>query len=363
MATNFPLTRFGTQPQGVIPNVATPVQPQNGSFYAPQVQALQRQMDELDANPGGMYTPEQIEERRAQNQRDYEFGMLGMLSGDKNLAPLGGEMYKQAMVGRTPKTTEKGAYDPITGQWTYDPAWKRENLQGRLEKLQNLQSAEQQQNLQREDTQAFRLATLLSQQDQARALHAVAGSNKQSQQDARVWTVEDRMADDATRDLKGHQAVLGGYNNIKAIASRTDPMAGTALVFAYMKMLDPTSVVREGEAASVRNAAGVPDRIINWYNNTLTGDQLGPKQRAEILATAEGLAQVAQKGYDSTVRQYNDKARRRGLNPLNVTGVDDTPPKAPPGRDVDVGNRLGNKPPAPAPPTAFPLTRGATGGY
>ena len=130
-----------------------------------------------------------------------------------------------------------------------------------------------------------------------------------------------------------------------------------------MKMLDPTSVVREGEAASVRNAAGVPDRIINWYNNTLTGDQLGPKQRAEILATAEGLAQVAQKGYDSTVRQYNDKARRRGLNPLNVTGVDDTPPKAPPGRDVDVGNRLGNKPPAPAPPTAFPLTRGATGGY
>src|SRR4030095_11067754 len=145
-----------------------------GSFYDPQIQALERQLADMQSNPQGMYTPEQIEERRAQNQRDYEFGMLGMLSGDRNLGALGGEMYKQALVGRTPKTTEKGAYDPITGQWTYDPSWQRENLQTRLEKLQNLRSAEQQANLTREDQQAARIQQLIMSGQQAAALKAIA---------------------------------------------------------------------------------------------------------------------------------------------------------------------------------------------
>src|SRR4029453_13710641 len=153
MATTFPLTqrRFAVQPQQVPvqPGPGTaPVLPAGGSFYDPQIQALERQLADMQSNPQGMYTPEQIQDRRAQTQRRYEFGMVGMASGDSNLGALGGEMYKQALVGRTPKTTEKGAYDPITGQWTYDPSWQRENLQTRLEGLQNARSSEQPANLQ-----------------------------------------------------------------------------------------------------------------------------------------------------------------------------------------------------------------------
>src|SRR4029453_14366541 len=330
MATNFPLTqrRFGVQPQQVPvqpgPGVA-PALPAGGSFYDPQIQALERQLADMQSNPQGMYTPEQIEERRAQNQRDYEFGMLGMLSGDRNLGALGGEMYKQALVGRTPKTTEKGAYDPITGQWTYGPSWQRENLQTRLERLQNLRSAEQQANLTREDQQAARIQQLIMSGQQAEALKAIsasaAGAGRAAAQDARTWTVEDRMADAFNRDTKGHTAVLGAYKNLQAISQRTDPASDIAFIYAYMKILDPTSVVREGEFATAQNAASVPDRVRNAYNQAMSGQRLNPQQRTDILGAAGRIAGEAKQAYDSSVQQYATKAQRRNLNPENVTGV------------------------------------------
>jgi hypothetical protein len=36
-----------------------------------------------------------------------------------------------------------------------------------------------------------------------------------------------------------------------------------------MKMLDPTSVVREGEFATAQNAASIPIKIVNMYNKAL----------------------------------------------------------------------------------------------
>ena len=52
-----------------------------------------------------------------------------------------------------------------------------------------------------------------------------------------------------------------------------------SLIFGFMKMLDPGSVVREGEFATAQNAASIPDRIRNAYNRALEGTRLNPQQR------------------------------------------------------------------------------------
>jgi hypothetical protein len=52
-----------------------------------------------------------------------------------------------------------------------------------------------------------------------------------------------------------------------------------ALIFSYMKMLDPTSTVREGEFASAQNTGGAPAAIINAYNKLLNGEMLTEEQR------------------------------------------------------------------------------------
>ncbi len=50
--------------------------------------------------------------------------------------------------------------------------------------------------------------------------------------------------------------------------------ASISIVYKFMKSLDPTSVVREGEFATAANAGGVPDNVLNVYNRLVEGERL-----------------------------------------------------------------------------------------
>ena len=80
---------------------------------------------------------------------------------------------------------------------------------------------------------------------------------------------------------------LQAYKKVEAAATG-DPTGANdvALVFNFMKTIDPGSVVREGEFATAENTVGVPDRIRNQYNNILKGNRLGAPQRAQFLESA-----------------------------------------------------------------------------
>jgi hypothetical protein len=92
-----------------------------------------------------------------------------------------------------------------------------------------------------------------------------------------------------------------------------------------MKMLDPESVVREGEFANAQNAAGVPDQVRNLYNRAMSGERLNPTQRAQFLDTAERLMQSAQSQYAQDVERFRSYAPAYGVNPDLIA----TQPSAP----------------------------------
>ena len=69
--------------------------------------------------------------------------------------------------------------------------------------------------------------------------------------------------------------------------------AALAMVFKFMKALDPTSVVREGEQASAENSAGVPEAVRNMYNKIVNGAGLGEEQMKQFVFTAKELANSA----------------------------------------------------------------------
>lgn len=102
-------------------------------------------------------------------------------------------------------------------------------------------------------------------------------------------------------------------------ASKQDTGAGDiALVFSYMKSLDPGSTVMRGEQADAQNAAGVPDRIRQKYNQALEGTRLGEKQRNEFLNASKAILSASEKQLarrDEAIRKIIDK---RGLNPEMV---------------------------------------------
>ena len=100
-----------------------------------------------------------------------------------------------------------------------------------------------------------------------------------------------------------------------------------SLIFGYMKMLDPGSVVREGEFATAQNAAGVPERIQNIYNQVVSGQRLSPSQRTSFKGQAGKLYSAA-KTQEATVRKGIERiAKGYGLNTANIFyEATETPP-------------------------------------
>ena len=146
----------------------------------------------------------------------------------------------------------------------------------------------------------------------------VADTFKQIQRLNQQANQEDKLRGDYEQEVKDLVTVRNQYDRIAVAMKEQTPASDISLVFAYMKMLDPTSVVRESEYATARNAAGVPDRIINLYNKVREGVQLTPEQRADFAKQARGLLIESTKHKLEADTKYRGIARNRGLNPDNI---------------------------------------------
>jgi hypothetical protein len=158
---------------------------------------------------------------------------------------------------------------------------------------------------------------------------------------------EGKMRQEYSNQTKVYQDVKAAYSRV--LASREDAAGDLALIFNYMKMLDPGSVVREGEFATAQNAAGVPDRIWNLYNKTITGERLSGDQRKMFAKQAESLYKQALKD-ENTVRSGIERiAKGYGLNAANIFY---TPTEEPPTAPATEVSGAVAQPPAPTRPAA-----------
>ena len=151
---------------------------------------------------------------------------------------------------------------------------------------------------------------------------------------------------------KGYQDVKSAYGRILAVSDPKTPdeeaAADLALVFNFMKMQDPGSTVNTGEFANAQNAAGVPDRLRNAYNNLVTGGRLNPTQRKAFKGQAENLYKVAGQ-QETTVRTGIERiAKGYGLKTENIfytpTEVAPVALGAPAANSVTVGGQTYTRP-------------------
>jgi len=100
----------------------------------------------------------------------------------------------------------------------------------------------------------------------------------------------------------------------------TNPTAANdlAMIFGYMKILDPGSVVREGEFANAQNTAGVPGKIRSAYNNVLRGERLNPEQRQEFLQSAYGAVKSQIPVLQGLEQQFTQIAAADRLDPSRI---------------------------------------------
>lgn len=145
---------------------------------------------------------------------------------------------------------------------------------------------------------------------------------------------------------KGYQEVKSAFGRVKA--SEDSAVGDLSLIFGYMKMLDPGSVVREGEFATAQNAAGVPERVMNIYNKVVSGERLNAGQRKAFKGQAEKLYQTAAE-QEKTVRQGIERiSKGYGLKTENIfyEAVETPPGQIPPGSSTAGAGRGNVNPPA-----------------
>jgi len=86
--------------------------------------------------------------------------------------------------------------------------------------------------------------------------------------------------------------------------------ADLALIFNYMKMLDPRSVVRESEFAQAQKTANIPGRIWAMYESVVKGGKLGPPQRKMLMAQARNQHDMAAQNIQRYMGSAKDRIRQ-----------------------------------------------------
>jgi 2-succinyl-5-enolpyruvyl-6-hydroxy-3-cyclohexene-1-carboxylate synthase len=140
-------------------------------------------------------------------------------------------------------------------------------------------------------------------------------------QQQRLFQREAQLARDYSTMARQFGPVAEYYAN--AQASRSQALAGDAiaqhsLVFNYMHVLEPTSIVREGEYAAVAARNGAPQWLVNQLDKFKQGTFLPHDQVRKILAELDRLVAAKQPLLQRRMLDFRRRAERWGVDPANI---------------------------------------------
>jgi len=155
------------------------------------------------------------------------------------------------------------------------------------------------------------LSTLGSAINQQQQQNRAFGAGREDQAFSRA----SKLSNDFQRDSAKYIATKDSFQNMLDAASEPSGAGDVNMVYGYMKMLDPTSVVREGEAATAENAGGISAKVRNSYNKIISGEKLNPSVRQDFIKQANNIYNQQAKSHKTRIAQYSKRADSFGLSP------------------------------------------------
>ncbi|MBB2959839.1 hypothetical protein [Methylobacterium sp. R2-1] len=118
--------------------------------------------------------------------------------------------------------------------------------------------------------------------------------------------------------FKNYEQALPIYQAMVEAAPRNSKAADLNLVYGLGKIMDPGSVVREGEMVMVKNTGSLPDWLVGSINSLNGGQALTPETRTAIMTEAFGRMQAYEGALGQETSRYRDIVTRGGINPDDV---------------------------------------------
>ena len=127
----------------------------------------------------------------------------------------------------------------------------------------------------------------------------------------------DSMRTDYEKERKERkiQPVLSAYRRMHNLISRDEEISGMddiAIVFSFMKLLDPGSVVRESEFETAANAGPRAKYFARQWNRFITGGRFTQSDRKGFLKSALNLVKPALDEEKQLQKKYISMSRRYG---------------------------------------------------
>jgi len=117
---------------------------------------------------------------------------------------------------------------------------------------------------------------------------------------------------------KEYQKVRDSFTRVKGSVRNPSAAGDLSLIFNYMKMLDPGSVVRESEFATAAATGSMGERIKAQVAKIAAGERMSESMRADFISKAKVLYDGMKKQHDKRVKDYRRIAEDNGFNPGEV---------------------------------------------
>lgn len=138
-------------------------------------------------------------------------------------------------------------------------------------------------------------------------------------------------------ESRPYKTVNDALKIIESLGTKPNPTPQDlqALTYAFVKVQDPTSVVRETEYANAERAIALADRVGSLGTRIVQGQRLSPTQRRDMVNTARALRVEAMARYGALADSYEQLAGSFGMAPRaivpnrldrDVVGTKDTQP-------------------------------------
>lgn len=128
----------------------------------------------------------------------------------------------------------------------------------------------------------------------------------------------DRLRDDFTKASGTFVTVRDAYTRVLESAKQPTAAGDLALIYSYMKMLDPGSVVRESEFAQAASAGSYGEQIQAAVQRALNGQRLADTVRADFVNRAGRLFAGTVQTQEELENTYRGLAGQRGVPEARV---------------------------------------------
>lgn len=129
-----------------------------------------------------------------------------------------------------------------------------------------------------------------------------------------------KLADDwrADKNVQRYQTVAPIMASVREAIKRPGGAADLNIIYAMAKLMDPESVVREGETIMVTKSGGPIEQIRGLIESINAGQRLTDNVRQQLMVELESRTKGLKASYDRAVKYYAGRAKRLEIDPEEV---------------------------------------------